>query len=948
MLAMIAMVLSAEAKAAWVKTTVLEDTTKHTVLRFDIAKYDLVNKKIDGKDYVAIELRREAHTRVAGAPDVPLVARSIIIGNDAEVEATVVTSSYSDIPNVELVPSKGTLLRSKDPSTVPYVFGKEYSVDAFYPAELVSLGEPYVLRDRRGVVVTIHPFQYNPVTRVLRVHDSVTVKVARIGVSNVNVLTTSAAESIAFHELSERHFLNHGGKLAYAPLKEQGEMLVIAKDAWLPNLAPFVQHKNAVGIVTKAVGVSTVGSNSSAIKSYLQTAYGNGKLAFVLLVGDAAHVPTPYASGGAADATYSKLAGNDNYPDVLVGRFSAETPAQVDTLVQRSVAFEKSQATQQPWFKTAIGIGSEEGPGDDGEMDWQHIDNIGKKLLGSGFTHVDKFYGSVSTSSVINAFNQGRGLLNYCGHGSPWSFGTSGFSGNSVSSLNNAGKLPFVVSVACNTGEFHTGSCLGEALTRATQGGQATGAVAMYASSISQSWNPPMAAQDEMMDLFVAKKYSTLGALAFAGSARMMDEYGADGAAMFNTWIFFGDPSLKVVGTVKPASGITVTPESGLAAEGNAGGPFAPNEKIYTVTNDGSQPVDFTAAAAASWLNVTPSSGNLPPNGTANITVKLGDAVKGFGEGHWKTSVKIVNVTSHEGDTERAVGVTVGVPRPVYEWPLDVDPGWTKEGAWGFGAPQGKGGGKFGSPDPTSGHTGANVYGYELAGNYPNNLPEKHLTTKPIDCTKLTRVTLKFWRWLNVEGSEFDRAFVRVSTDGMKWTTVWENGADIADKGWQPIELDISVIADGKPNVLVRWTMGATDEGLQASGWNLDDVQIWALQSTCADADGDGDPPPACGGKDCNDGNNAVHTGASENCADKLDNDCDGAIDENDVDCGGHEGVDNHQQPVDDRSDWIPVPKICGCRVVGAPSSSGGWKGVALIAALIAARRAARRRAVHA
>ena len=33
----------------------------------------------------------------------------------------------------------------------------------------------------------------------------------------------------------------------------------------------------------------------------------------------------------------------------------------------------------------------------------------------------------------------------------------------------------------------------------------------------------------------------------------------------------------------------------------------------------------------------------------------------------------------------------------------------------------GTGGDLHGGPDPTSGHTGANVYGFELAGDYANN-----------------------------------------------------------------------------------------------------------------------------------------------------------------------------------------------------------------------------------
>ena len=63
--------------------------------------------------------------------------------------------------------------------------------------------------------------------------------------------------------------------------------------------------------------------------------------------------------------------------------------------------------------------------------------------------------------------------------------------------------LPFILSVACNNGTFTNGTCFGEAWLRATNGGQPTGAIATYMSYISQSWDPPMCGQDEVVDLLV-------------------------------------------------------------------------------------------------------------------------------------------------------------------------------------------------------------------------------------------------------------------------------------------------------------------------------------------------------------------------------------------------------------------------------------------------------------
>jgi hypothetical protein len=166
----------------------------------------------------------------------------------------------------------------------------------------------------------------------------------------------------------------------------------------------------------------------------------------------------------------------------------------------------------------------------------------------------------------------------------------------------------------------------------------------------------------------------------------------------------------------------------------------------------------------------------------------------------------------------------------VYSFPMDTDPGWTTAGQWAFGQPTGAG---SYNGDPTSGHTGSNVYGYNLNGDYGNNLPATYLTTTAIDCTGLSDVSLTFWRWLGVESnSHYDEATVEVSNDGSTWTTIWratDLGFAVSDSSWQYQEFDVAALADNQATVYVRWGMGPTDSSLTYPGWNIDDVQIIAV-----------------------------------------------------------------------------------------------------------------------
>ncbi len=533
-----------------VNMQVVEDTGDRIVVTYELIDYDISYVVIDGQSHAVLTIDREPQMLAAGAPDLPRICRSLRIPDDARMTVAVRDAVVEQVGDIDIAPSKGALLRTVNPKDVPFTFGPAYAPDALWPAERALLRAPYILRRQRGAVLEIHPFQYNPQSRVLEICRRATIEITREGVDTVNVLDDGLRgedNSLAFEQIYRNHFINYASGLRYAPLDEQGDMLIIAHDAWIANVQPLAAHHTARGIDTTVVGVSTIGNNATAIKNYIQNVYNSSDLAFVLLVGDSSHVATPTASGGSSDPSYAKLAGSDDYPDILIGRFSAESAADVDTQVERTMAYETTPVYDEPWFRHATGIASTEGPGDDGEDDDEHMDNIRTDLLGYGYTTVDQFYGyGASSSQVATALNAGRGLINYTGHGSRTAWSTTGFSVSNVNSLTNVGMLPFIFDVACVNGQFAGGDCFAEAWLRATHNGAPTGAVGIYASSINQSWDPPMAAQDECVDLLVAESYVSFGALCFAGSSLMMDEYGANGVEMYDTWHVFGDPALPV------------------------------------------------------------------------------------------------------------------------------------------------------------------------------------------------------------------------------------------------------------------------------------------------------------------------------------------------------------------------------------------------------------------
>lgn len=647
--------------------TVLESSDEQIVVRFDVNAFekDIIN--IDGGDYTIFGCEGASMHLNAGEPSLPRLCRSIIIPDDAEMEIEVLDSHYRDYPHTPVAPSKGNLPRTVNPAEVPYTFGDVYKSREWYPTNLAQIREPFILRDYRGTVIEVNAFRYLPTENLLRVYSSVTVAVKVAGPGRVNVLHRFADQfklDPMFDEIYSRQFLNyHLDEERYVSVLEDGELLIITADSFATAMAPFVSWKIQKGIKTTMVNVSTVGNNSTSIRNYIQNFYTNssGNLAYVLLVGDAAQIATPTASGGSADPTYAKVAGGDNYPDIFVGRFSAQSIANVNTQVERSVEYERDAVTTNTWYGRATGIASAEGDGighNGGEIDYEHMGYIRTDLLAYGYTPVDAIYDPGATAAQVStALNAGRGLVNYIGHGSSTAWSTTGFSSTNVAALTNDNMLPFIFSVACVNGNFASSTCFAEAWLRSTRSGQPIGALATYMSSINQDWLPPMDAQDEFNDLLCAESKTTYGGLCYNASCRMIELNGTDGVDMFNTWHIFGDPSVQV--RTKTPTTMTVSHTSTIA-QGTTSFPVT----VSGVTG---------ALCALSRLDTlygsayTNSSGqvNIPVNGTLPLGLIVKLTVTAFNKVTYAANLTV---------TASGPSITVVAPNGGENWLVaDVD-----------------------------------------------------------------------------------------------------------------------------------------------------------------------------------------------------------------------------------------------------------------------------------
>ncbi len=627
-------------------TTTSGNISTSTEISVEIPGFYTHEVLLEGKTFKLPQISGGHPLFIKGSPDLQKLTYTLQLPAYGNMLVTVASSQYIDYPDIDILPSAGDLKR--DLSVQSISKNDSYSKDEFYPGHLFELQQPFLVRNSRAQSLQVFPFQYNPVTRILRVYYQITFNILNSGQDGDNPLKENdfrikSIEGIKVTSINHQASALKSGVLP----SERGSMLIICPANFKNAIEPLTEWRIQTGITTEIVNAEQF-ANADAIYNFVKNYYyTNGNLAYLLLVGDAKQVPTYQYAYGSSDNYYSYLAGNDHYPDILVGRFSAESVQDVEIQVKRTLEYEKDPATDASWLTTATGIGSTLSPGDDGESDYQHIRNLLKEVKTTSYNQTNEFFdgsqgegdadGNPSTDNIIEKINQGTGVVFYAGHGSPSSMATGSITKDVVENLSNNGKYPLIWSAACENGNFVDRYCIAEAWLRANKNGQPTGAIATLMSSGSQTSYPPMEAQDKIAVLMSnpSEELSTMGAISNKGMMSMNDAYGTAGYETTDTWILFGDPSLRVR-TATPKE--FIVDHKGIIGEGktyysfscNSAGGFACISRMGTILGtatiaDGKAIIYLDQPASGNELTLTITALNyLPYISTIKVIQKPG------------------------------------------------------------------------------------------------------------------------------------------------------------------------------------------------------------------------------------------------------------------------------------------------------------------------------------
>jgi gingipain R len=574
---------------------VLDESGTHgyssTSLTVFLDRYSLDTVLIKGKKYLKINLPEAGIFAGKGQPDLPDAVKPVIIPDDMAMQANVTDSVYVDIAVDGIIPNRGRISRNENPDTIPYAFGKEYCADAWFPENIVSLSKPFIYRDLRGTIVRICPFRYNPVEKILRVFSRISVSISTAATDSVNVLHRKCPLSSGIDREYDRHYANtflNYSRTHYTVLDEDGSMLIIAPSAFMTTLAPFIEWKRRKGLVVDTISMETVGTTAGDLAGWISSYYTSSmtsgtarkRLKYVLLAGDVSEIPTPvmdtsevYSTDetkNGADIKYGEIEGDDCYSELLIGRFSGSTAAEIKTQVDRSIYYETGMKKTDTWLSRALLTAYDDAKSTNiwNETDADFINHEYDTLIAAGYTSAtalrynrSAYCGSGSgclkatDDAIVAEIDTGVAFWNYSDHGSKYSYSAvaEGFDTADAARLSNSGKYFYTYAVACNVGEFATGknNCLAESFMKSQYNGRPAGCVGCYLSSIEQDWDPPYAAVREILAISLQRESGynryTLGGVMINGGMKAYEVRSDDICrGIVDSYVLFGDPNLQI------------------------------------------------------------------------------------------------------------------------------------------------------------------------------------------------------------------------------------------------------------------------------------------------------------------------------------------------------------------------------------------------------------------
>jgi hypothetical protein len=351
------------------------------------------------------------------------------------------------------------------------------------------------------------------------------------------------------------------------------DYLLIAPESFIPALDKLVTYRESQGLRVAVEDIQAIYDafgdgrpDPLTLQAYLAYAYSAwpNRPTYILLVGDGTSDPKryqtassvtyipaylaevdPWAGETASDNRYVTIEGEDNLPEMLIGRLPANNLEEAQAMVSKIVEYE-SAPPPGAWSTLAAYISdNQDGAGDFPQL----LESLVTQPEGPTLAPQRHYFDPETDTpeefrnTLKNTWDFGNSLMIYAGHASIHQWAVENFIHlDDVPKLANQYRLPVLLELTCFTGSYQIPgfATLDEALLRHPNGG----VVAAWGSTgLGISTGHRWLAEGFLTDTFTNPS-STLGSATLTGKLTLTETgFYPD---LIDTYSLIGDPATQL------------------------------------------------------------------------------------------------------------------------------------------------------------------------------------------------------------------------------------------------------------------------------------------------------------------------------------------------------------------------------------------------------------------
>lgn len=620
-----------------IPTRDVEETDNGITVTYELNAVNIQKDPLfKGASYVKIE--GFGYNSVPSEPCTLFRWDSFVVPKNVDVAVSIIDSTFVDVP-MELAPARPPLYDTEEKGFEWHT--KEIaSYDGLFPLNIISETRQMTYQGIPVLKVCYNPIKYDYNKKEVRIYTKVSYHLEYVhhskGEKDVNPVTSEIDSFLANTTLNGAIHLKEGKTLANTKFSVN----TVAPKYYIVTVPAYSEAANRFAVWKRTLGFDVsvlIDSNwtTSKLKNQVQPLVNNQN--YLLIIGDHGDVPADYVNwntGGSNFSFYTDFyySNDDEFeiPAVFSGRLSASTVAQANTVVDKVINYERYPISDPNFYNTILCCAHFQDTTYITSNNIQYIkddyedlrfvltaEEIRNYMLSKGKTvnrvytksvgstplywnddqfafgdpipdslHIGNFNWNGTTTDIINRFNQGANIVVYNGHGTilGWSNPSLlAFPNENASPWpHNGSKLPVVLSISCQTGNFvDMNECFAEKMQRCNDGG----GIAVVAATR----NSPIGANDGFVEgifdtlwpnpgIIPVFPYKTISPYYAHTQEYRIGKVLAQGMEkMSQTWIYddylymyyelFGDPSMFINTEIPTAfTGVNISRTSNIIA----------------------------------------------------------------------------------------------------------------------------------------------------------------------------------------------------------------------------------------------------------------------------------------------------------------------------------------------------------------------------------------------